>query len=828
MREKLVKSETGEQIAVISALLAIAYFIRHFRLEESLGLDLLILIVVPAFYISTFIKDQWKPALLTTISHIVIVSYFGLTQGALILGIGWLFFVITLLNTTYRIKLILVLSLSALLLLARLDLFSFNVSNIFIPVVASIFMFRLIVYMHELKYNNIKEGFWQRASYFFMLPNLFILLFPIVDYKTYTKNFFSTDRNKIYTKGLSWILLGAFQLVLYKLAYYYWVFPINNVENTIDAFNFVASNYGLFIRINGHFNIAMGILCLFGYNLPSPFYWFYFAPNFSEIWRRINTYWRDFVQKVFYYPMMFRYKKLGIKKSVIIAMLYSFFITYILHSYQWFWLRGDFLLTSADAAFWGIFGVLITLNSVYLLNKKRTIKSKTAQQLTIRKAFLRTAQTLGMFFTMAILIGLWSSPTVSEWLQFLPFFVQGDAGVWIRLLTIVGLILLVGTILQFIVRLKFWDNLNNSPVLFRSGSLAILALSTVYLDKTNAVNQLQPFFSSIKSEDLNSRDKMALTAGYYESVINVNRNLGDRLTEVEQMRPNDWEQLVKTSASKDTNNLLVKTLVANASIQFKDEPFNINQHGFRDKNYPTIKPDSTTRLALLGSSVELGSGVADNEVFETIAEKRLQDSIPDWNYEILNYSISGYGLIQHYQNTKSGSRIYNHQPDAVLIAIHTSDVKFIIRGMIDVLNNKVWSQDSLIVDLVNRAGLEPGMNEATVFRKMKPHLAPIAKRLLAAIHQQIESNGAKAVLIYIPESEVRFEGAENYDLMKMGKAIGFDAISLDGAYDYMEPKDLQVTVFDHHPNALAHGLMADKFFEVILENHRIFRASDTL
>ena len=39
-----------------------------------------------------------------------------------------------------------------------------------------------------------------------------------------------------------------------------------------------------------------------------------------------------------------------------------FVMTWLLHGYQWFWIRGTLQLRALDAAFWGILGALVVLN----------------------------------------------------------------------------------------------------------------------------------------------------------------------------------------------------------------------------------------------------------------------------------------------------------------------------------------------------------------------------------------------------------------------------------------------------------------------------------
>ena len=60
------------------------------------------------------------------------------------------------------------------------------------------------------------------------------------------------------------------------------------------------------------------------------------------------------MMKVFYYPTYFKLRKLGETKALVLATLFVFVVTWFLHSYQWFWLRGSFPVIWQDAVFWRI------------------------------------------------------------------------------------------------------------------------------------------------------------------------------------------------------------------------------------------------------------------------------------------------------------------------------------------------------------------------------------------------------------------------------------------------------------------------------------------
>ncbi len=800
-------------------LAVVLWFIASFKLEAGIGLTSILPVMLGGFVVQLLLPQRFKVPFFTLLSLAAFVYFLGAAKATVVISTGFLLFGITKLRIKHRYKWGLIFVIATFLTLIRTDYIKAGIVNDVIPVIASLFMFRIIVFMYEVRFNSVKESIWHQIGYFFLLPNIIFLLFPIVDYKTFVNSFENEDRFKIYQKGIAWIMLGALQLVLYKLAYYFWVFPLSEVENAFDLFNFAASNYSLFIRVNGHFNIAMGVLCLFGFNMPSPFFWFYFAPNFSEIWRRINTYWKEFMQKVFYYPMLFRHKKRGMKKSIIIATLYSFFITYLLHSYQWFWLRGDFLFTTADGAFWLTFGILITLNSVYLLNRKKKGRPTVPPFV---QAFLKTVQTVGIFFLMAILVGLWNSPTIGKWLEFLTSSLKFQDGAGTQVLTWFFGIAVIGTALQFIVQWNIWGKIVSLPVWIRSTALTLFTLSLLAFDSAKLPPRMAFTLAAIRSEALNAADRMQLTAGYYESVINVNKNLGSRIGEVEAMRPDNWGALHETSFSKNTHSMLSHVLLPNKKGTFKDKPFSTNSLGLRDKEYPLEADSSTLRAVLVGSSIEMGSGVADDSTFEAIAESTINREDADGRFELLNLSFSGHSFLQHRAFLAQGELVDQLNPDLVILAVHESDALIIARSIMRLLDGSFEYEEPYLANLIDSLKIAPEDDVQQVLFKLKPAIPELIDWTLKTSYDRIVAMGATPVALYVPEPIIRYESSKKYGLFQRATAIGFAPISAHKAYDNFDPEMLQVASWDRHPNSWAHRLIAEQLIQEIRKNDTIF------
>ena len=64
------------------------------------------------------------------------------------------------------------------------------------------------------------------------------------------------------------------------------------------------------------FHMIVGLLHLFGFRLPETHKLYYLAHSFTELWRRINIYWTEFMMKAVFYPTYFRVKQRGPKPAL--------------------------------------------------------------------------------------------------------------------------------------------------------------------------------------------------------------------------------------------------------------------------------------------------------------------------------------------------------------------------------------------------------------------------------------------------------------------------------------------------------------------------------
>ena len=367
------------------------------------------------FLIHYFLPSHYRLPFFLFISLAAIAGILGFVNSIWLIGIGLGLIGICHLPVSYNARVAILLVAGAALVALRAGWIQASWLDVIWPVLASMFMFRLIIYMYDLKHGKATPTLTSTLSYFFLLPNIVFPFFPVVDYSTFRRTYYNDDQHRIYQTGVQWMLRGVIHLILYRYINYYLMIAPGDVTNTLELVRFLIINFALYLRISGQFHLIIGILHLFGFNLPETHLLYFLASSFTDLWRRINIYWKDFMLKVFYYPTYFRIRQWGANSSLIFATAFVFFLTWFFHAYQWFWLRGTFLLTAPDMLFWFILACLVVVNTLYEARRgrKRTLGQRSMTVGDIAALALRTA---GTFTVMAVLWSLWSSDSIRDWI----------------------------------------------------------------------------------------------------------------------------------------------------------------------------------------------------------------------------------------------------------------------------------------------------------------------------------------------------------------------------------------------------------------------------
>ena len=433
------KESAAKFLGVVIQLGLLVLVVRQYELENQAFSHRILPLAFYGYIIHYFLPLRYRLPFFMLLSLAAILGIFGLSSGLWLIGTGLGLIAICHLPLHFSMRMVILLIAGAALAVLRTEWFVSPWPGVIWPILGSMFMFRLIIYIYDLKHGKESPTVSSTLSYFFLFPNLVFPFFPVVDYSTFRRTYYNDDRYRIYQKGLDWMFRGVVHLILYRAVNYYMVIAPEDVTNTSDLIRFMVSNFALYLRVSGQFHLIIGLLHLFGFNLPETHHLYFLASNFVDLWRRINIYWKDFMLKVFYYPTYFRIRHWGPTTSLIVATSFVFLATWFFHAYQWFWLRGTFLLTPQDVLFWFLLALLVIGNTLYEAKRgrKRTLGKRSR---TFADVAVLALQTAGTFTLMIILWSLWTSDSISDWLSLLSVveMTGGDmAGIIIFFLSIV-------------------------------------------------------------------------------------------------------------------------------------------------------------------------------------------------------------------------------------------------------------------------------------------------------------------------------------------------------------------------------------------------------
>ncbi len=97
-----------------------------------------------------------------------------------------------------------------------------------------------------------------------------------------------------------------------------------------------------------------------------------------------------------------------------------------------------------------------------------------------------------------------------------------------------------------------------------------------------------------------------------------------------------------------------------------------NSSGFRDKEFPIFKSDTTKRILVIGDSITFACDIENRKnIFTSKFNDMLNFKSKSFKYEVFNMGVDGYNTIQEAENLKQNGLKYN--PDIVVVAYCLND-----------------------------------------------------------------------------------------------------------------------------------------------------------
>jgi hypothetical protein len=550
----------------------------------------------------------------------------------------------------------------------------------------------------------------------------------------------------------------------------------------------------------------------------------------------VIIYWKDFILKVFFNPAYCVVKRLGPTWALVLATVYSFFWTWILHDYQWLWLRGSITFTWQNSLFWMLLGLLVLASALWEMKRSRQRALHKVHR-NVRTELYRAGCTIATFVSLCLLWSMWSCQSADElWHVLLaatnvtlPSALAVAAG-----LTGLGVAaILFGRSVQernlgglatnkATSEFGFWP----SAGLLTAGAVGVLLFGMIPSLPGARDTMAGEVVQSLKQDRLNELDMNAQTRGYYEK-LDVTREDVSVALAIHSVAW--WPSIEMTEERED---FMLREPMPNFLAKPRGKVLRLNELGMRGPLYQPAKPPGVFRIALVGSSCELGRGVNDDETFGRLLEGRLNREDTDERirkYEVLNFSVEGYGAIQKlYYFCNKGLAF---DPDLVLWVSARREGERTADQLANAMKKGYEYPEpfgTLIHDICARAGVDG----STPFRQIERRLLSSMPQLTQVVYQQFaascQEHHLRCCVVYRPESRefLHLQAADRLAIQQMAANAGLRLVDLKSSYEGIANREALMVDpdgsfdlgsmrrfgVDDHPNALAHQLLADELY----------------
>lgn len=268
---------------------------------------------------------------------------------------------------------------------------------------------------------------------------------------------------------------------------------------------------------------------------------------------------------------------------------------------------------------------------------------------------------------------------------------------------------------------------------------------------------------------------------------------------------------------KAENDSVLWELQPNLDTLFKFEHFATNSLGMRDREYPVEKPSGVKRIAVIGDSFAMGSGVGQDESYSKLLEKLLNKTNDDLDIEVMNFGVGGYGLRNY--DALLRSKVMKFTPDLIIIGFCSgNDIH---------VPEKAELEGRLVLrppaEMFYRLHLKRYLAYAkNGFNYIKLSQVPTEKEVLhisthlKSIKAQCDKRNIPIILAYCA---VLPDTLAIQKVRQIAQNNSIDFVDASEGFEGLEIKDITVHPLDGHPNARGHEIYAKNIFR-FLQTHQ--------
>jgi len=351
---------------------------------------------------------------------------------------------------------------------------------------------------------------------------------------------------------------------------------------------------------------------------------------------------------------------------------------------------------------------------------------------------------------------------------------------------------------------------------------------------------------SARSPEMNRAEREGHAAGYYEGLIGgksggsgaLRGDPAHRLTG----KPTGWVSFREADVVHYLDDdFLQFELKPHLDRNLFGQPFLTNAFGMHDDPISLEKPEGTLRVAVLGSSMDMGWGVRYQETYMNKLEQWLDNyrvrhhlSNPR-RFEVLNFAVAAYSPMQRLDVLRR--KVMAFHPDLVIYSATTLDLRLMEIHICDMLRKRVDLKYDFISQARELAGVDADdvrldsdgdlLNKDRLKKKLRPYYWWLYDVTLAAIAADCRSAGVPLAMVIIPRvgrADLPSARAEPVARLKaLASRQGLTVFDLSDTFDLIDPAKLEIAAWDDHPNVVGHHRLFLALARALVNDHEVYQ-----
>jgi hypothetical protein len=249
---------------------------------------------------------------------------------------------------------------------------------------------------------------------------------------------------------------------------------------------------------------------------------------------------------------------------------------------------------------------------------------------------------------------------------------------------------------------------------------------------------------------------------------------------------------------------------------FQALPFATNSYGLADHEYELAKGANKYRVAVVGSSWSMATGVDQTDTYHALLEESLNEAGGPVEYEFLNFATENYGLREIVGTARERAPAWD--PDVYLVGITTYTARMEWRDDAEPFSVPAQTYPFFQSYVLRALGAAVGLTSAADDGIKIPVLDTEAysdgryfaqiERAIDEVHAVAASGDAKVVVLWLSYAT---PGPEIEEIMRLkAEKLGIVFVrGYDALWDPEQHERFKRWRVDEHPNAEGHAAIAD-------------------